>query len=523
VPTLDRFRTFDPAQRFDAIVIGSGLGGLTTAAMLSKHGKKVLVIDQHTVAGGNATIFKRKGYVFEVGVHYIGACGPDGLLKRVLRDAGVDVEFLPMDAAGFDTLVFPDGFRFAYPKGIEAFEARLLETFPQEARGIRRWTRFLRQSWKLIQADNRPLHILAAIPFSLHAVWHLNSTLDRVLDGCTQDPRLRAVLIGAHLDHGVAPSQVAAMVHAGLVMHYVSEGGFYPRGGGQAMSDALVARIESAGGKVLLLATAEKIEIENGRATGVTFFNKHVGRHTVRAPVVVSNADLKQTFSRLLPKGSMPASLVEKVNGYQMAGALVALYLGVKKEALGEAAEHNTNYWVFPSNDVEREYQDASGGRFSESSTIGITITTNKDPAQTIAPPGIVNLQLMALAPSDRALWGATAEGQYRKEPQYQAAKKAFRDRLVRQASAVFPNLESGIVYEELATPLTHARYTLSSGGTGYGIALIPSQFNGARPGVVTPVSGLLLAGASTRNGHGVWGAVLSGRDAAKAALKLLR
>jgi phytoene dehydrogenase-like protein len=218
----------------------------------------------------------------------------------------------------------------------------------------------------------------------------------------------------------------------------------------------------------------------------------------------------------------MPAKLLAKVKGYQMAGALGVLYLGVKQEALGEAARRNTNYWVFPSNDIEREYTEAASGRFSDAMTLGITITSNKDPQQVIAPPGIVNLQIFALAPSDRAVWGASADGSYRREEKYQAEKKAFRDRLVKQASTVFPNLESGIVYEELATPLTHSRYTLSTDGTGYGIALIPGQFDTQRPGVVTPLKGLFLAGASTRTGHGVWGAVLSGRDAARAALKYM-
>ena len=523
-PTVDRFRHFDPARKFDAVVIGAGLGGLTAAALLAKQGKKALVIDRHSVAGGNATVFKRKGYVFEVGVHYIGECGHDGMLGGLLREAGVNVEFLPMDPAGFDTLCFPDGFRFAYPRGTDAFEARLLETFPKEAKGIRRWCRFMRQVFKLVKCDNQPLKLLFAIPTCLLGVRYLNSTIEQVLDSCTKDPRLRAVLIGPHLDHGVAPSKVAAMLHAGLLMHYLDDGGYYPRGGGQAMSDALVERIEAAGGQVLLLATADKILVEGGRATGVEFHNKHVGRQVVRAPVVISNADLKQTFARLLPSAAVPPELSQRVAGFEMAAPLAVLYLGVKREALGPAGLVNTNYWVLPSDDTEVDYRAIGERRFLEDLTVGITITSNKDPAQKIAPEGVVNLQLMGLTSSDRALWGGAEEGDgYRKTPEYLAAKKAMRDRLVKQALRVFPDLEAGIVYEELATPLSHSRYTLSSGGTGYGIAATLSQFDKKRPAVTTHLPGLLLAGASTRTGHGVYGSVLSGRDAARAALKQLR
>lgn len=521
---IDRFRSFDPTVQYDAVVIGAGLGGLTTAAILSKRGRKVLVLDQHYVAGGNATDFKRKGgYVFDVGVHYIGDCGPDGSIPRVLEEAGVEQKFLPMDPDGFDTLVFADGTRFRYPKGIAALEARLLETFPGEAKGVRRWTKFLRQVWRLMRADNQPLPMLAALPRSLYAVKHLDSTLEQVLDECTSDPRLRAVMCGPHMDHAVAPSEVSALLHAGLLMHYVAEGAFYPEGGGQAMSDKLVAAVEAGGGKVLLLSKVERILVEAGRAAGVVFSNKHLGRVTVRAPIVVSNADLKRTFQRLLPDQAVPGKVKERVEKYVMAPGIAVLYLGVKREALGPEAEVNTNYWIFPNDDVEQDYRALREGRFIEQPSIYVTIATNKDPAQKVAPEGVVNLQIMALAPSDPKAWGVDGvEGSYGEHPAYLDKKAELQARLLRRAREVFPGIEAGIVYTEVATPLTHGRYTGSSNGTPYGIAGTPEQFNTRRPGAQTHLPGLLLAGASTRTAHGVVGAMLSGREAAGAAVKQL-
>jgi all-trans-retinol 13,14-reductase len=518
---MDRYRHFDPSQRFDVLVIGAGLGGLTAAGILSEQGAKVLVVDQHTVAGGNATVFHRTGYTFEIGVHYVGDGGPNGVIRRVLRMAGADHEFLPMDPEGFDTVCLPDGTRFSYPRGVDAFEARLLEAFPREAQGVRQWCRFLRETWNLMQANFRPLKVLAALPFSRFAARHLNSTLDEVLDACTHDARLRTVLIGPHLDHGVAPGKVSALLHAGLVMTYLVDGGWYPKGGGQALSDTLVARVERAGGQVLLLATAERIVVEQGRAAGVVFHNKHVGRHEVRADAVISNADLKQTWARLLPPEVVPPEQRQKVERYEMAGALAVLYLGVKREALGAHGARNTNWWVFPSTDVAGDYRAAAEGRFSDAPSALIAITSNKDPSQRIAPDGIANLQVMALAPGTRAAWGAP-EGDYRRAPAYLEAKQRFRDTMVRQAARVFPELPSGIVFEEVATPVTHARYTLSSNGTAFGIASTPAQFGRARPGARTSLPGLFLAGASLRSTHGVYGAVLSGRSAARAVARAL-
>ena len=108
------------------------------------------------------------------------------------------------------------------------------------------------------------------------------------------------------------------------------------------------------------------------------------------------------------------------------------------------------------------------------------------------------------------------------KSPRYLAQKDRLRDQLLARAAAVFPGIRDAVVYEEMATPLTHARYTMSTNGTPYGIAATTAQFDARRPGAVTHLKGLLLAGASTRNAHGVLGAILSGKEAAAAALKLL-
>jgi all-trans-retinol 13,14-reductase len=524
MPT-DCFRTFDTATRYEVAVIGAGLGGLTAAAILSRLGRRVLVIERHHAAGGSATVFRRPGYVFDVGVHYVGDCGPGGSMSLLLRDAGVEQRFLPMDEDGYDTLCFPDGMRFAYPRGFGRFEARLLEAFPTEARGIRRWCAYLRQVWRMMNAGDRPLAQLLALPRSRLAVRHIDSTLADVLDTCTASPRLRAVLCGPHLAHAVAPSRVAAVAHAGVVNHYLSAGAFYPEGGGQVMSDRLVDVIEANGGRVLLQARAERILVEDGAAAGVVFLLAHRGECTVRAPVVVSSADLKLTYQRLLPPDAVPAALRATVDGYEMAAGIAALYLGVRREALGPAGARNTNYWVFPSDDVEQDYAALRAGRFAAQPTVYLTLASAKDPAQKIAPDGVVNLQALALAPSAPETWGAsTPGGGYdRAAPAYLAKKQDLADRLLKGAEVVFPGIRAGIVFQEMATPLTHRRFTSATGGSPYGLAATPAQFDGSRPGTTTHLSGLLLAGVNTRSAHGVAGALKSGQRAAREADRCLR
>ena len=123
-------------QDFDAIIIGSGMGGLTAAAFMAKGGMRPLVLEQHFAPGGNAQTFRRKRmFDFDVGLHYIGDCGPGGLFPSMLEqlDIADRVEFVPMDQDGFDTYVGPD-MTFRAPAGWERYRQRLHEAFPQETR-----------------------------------------------------------------------------------------------------------------------------------------------------------------------------------------------------------------------------------------------------------------------------------------------------------------------------------------------------------------------------------------------------
>jgi phytoene dehydrogenase-like protein len=153
-----------------------------------------------------------------------------------------------------------------------------------------------------------------------------------------------------------------------------------------------------------------------------------------------------------------------------------------------------------------------------------VAIASLKDPTNTrLAPPGMTNLQLMAVVPSAPAAWGVTAaearDGTYRTKPAYRAQKEAFARTLVDAAEAVLPGLRAAIAYQEVATPFTQSRYTLSSGGTSYGIACTPEQFLGRRPGARTEIKGLYLCGASTRTVHGIPGVAMGGLVAASEVL----
>lgn len=512
---VDRFRRLERDQ-FDVIVIGAGISGLTAAALLARRGRSVLVVDRHYVAGGNATVFKRPGYEFDIGIHYLGQCGNGGTIPHILEAAGAArVDFRPLDPEGFDTLAFPD-FELRVPRGAERYRERLLELFPDERRAIDDNLKVIGHVAAMISRPiTGPLDGLRALPHFAWMATHAGTTLGRFLARRTNDPRLVAALAGEGGDYALPPSRVALPMHAGLMAHYLMDGAYYPAGGGQIMSDRLAESIERSGGKILLSTRARRILVERGRARGVTIENKHLGKLDVRADTVIASSDIKRVIGELLPPEVVKEKTRERARRWEMAPALGALYLGVRREALGDRTA-NTNYWIYSGYDLEAEYGVTRSGRFSEQPFAFVSLASLKDPDNPrIAPPGIVNLQVMGLAPSEPEAWGVDGgeleSGEYRESARYQEIKARYEETLLRSAERVFPDLSRHIVFRELATPLTHSRYTLSSGGTSYGLAATPEQILWRRPGPKSEIAGLYLCGASTLAGHGIMGSMTGG------------
>lgn len=518
-------------DRVDVAIIGAGLGGLEAGARLARAGKRVAIFDGHYVAGGSCTMFQRRGpgglYNFDIGLHYVGECGPEGSMERLLRESGVELVWEPLDPDGFDTLVFPD-FRFRIPAGRERYRDRLLDAFPSERSGIDRYVRFLDEVELAVRAMERS----GGKP-TLGMLWEMatrgrlvaryrNATIAEVLDDCTRDPKLRAVMLGQHGDYGLAPSRVSALLHAGLANHYFG-GAWYPRGGGQAIADGLCEVIERAGGTVHLRHSVRRIVVRGGRAVGVEIEKRGVVS-CVESAVVLSNADLKRTLLELLPDEAVPASRRAEVENYEMAAGLFMTCLGVRGD-LREFGLTAGNVWESDGYDVEAMYAAAGAGA---PQTHGCYITSGslKDPTcHHHAPEGYQTVEVMTLMPSTPALWGADVnaapwEWNYRHNETYEAAKAEVERQLIARADRLFPGLAARVVVQESATPMTHGRYTRASNGTAYGLAATPAQFMQRRPGYRTHLPGLYLCGANTRAGHGVIGALLSGRNAAGAILR---
>ena len=520
----------------DVAIVGAGIGGLVAGASLARSGLKVACFDQHYVAGGCTTQFARGGpkkrFNFDIGLHYIGDCGSnEGVIPSILEGLGVDIDFVDMDPDGFDTLVFPD-FRFRIPASIDLYRERLVDLFPEEKKGIDYYIKFVRQVHTIGRAmdrsqGRRSLGVLGQVLLRGRALMkHQHDTMGQLLEHVSKNPQLRGVILGQNGDYGLPPSEVSALLHVGLSVHYL-RGAYYPKGGGQIISDKVAEAMEAAGGSVHLRRAVSEIVVEAGRVVGVKT-QPHKGEPKfVKAGTVISNADLQRTMLELVTRDQMPAEARKRAEQFKMAAAIYMTCMGVKGD-LRDLGMTNTNYWQFDSYDMEDYYRRIRSGGAPEPRCAYITSGSLKDPdCPHHAPDGHQTLEIMTILSGRPEDWGLSGvdldRWGYKKNEVYAAHKERIEESLVNRAEGLFPGLKDRIVFKESATPMTHARYTWATQGTGYGIAATPDQMFKGRPGYRGPLPGLYFCGASTRAGHGIIGAMQSGHIAAKKVLSDVR
>jgi len=179
-----------------------------------------------------------------------------------------------------------------------------------------------------------------------------------------------------------------------------------------------------------------------------------------------------------------------------------------------------TNYWLHSRYDAEAYYDPIAAGEFDTDPPVYISSASAKDPGhEGHAPPGCSTVELMTWATPDLEAWGIDEDSdlKYSKQPAYREAKERLMNQLIDRAEEQLGEIRSHILWQEAASPMTQTRYTLSSGGSSYGIELATDQFGPLRLEYKTPIEGLILGGVSSRRGHGILGAMAGGVESASA------
>ncbi len=495
-------------EQWDVVVVGSGPGGLTAAACLAGAGRRVLVVERHDLAGGNAQVFRRHHqgdeYEFDVGIHYIGDCGPGGLFPSIFGALGVGdrIDFRPLDPDGFDTLEFPD-LELRVPADWDEYQRRLVDAFPDDRAALGRCVQTLRDV-----ADEGRNRLIPGVETPTFDHWAFRP-LSELFAECELSPRASAVLDHWSGLYGGGPSQTAVAMHASIIDHYM-RGAYYPEGGGQVLPARLIQVIEAHGGEVRTLTPVREIVVRDRRAEGVVLDDGTV----VEAPLVISNADYARTVTGLVDRSQWDPATLDWVENATMTVGLVCVYVVVDIELDGP----NTNYFVYSNYDTDDLYDRlyAGSGMADDELFAYIAMASRKDPGNDhLCPSGHTNFQVMTLAPAGYEYWGVDAGpadgGSYRRSDAYRARKQAVTDHLLHAAEQVLGPFRDHIVHVETATPLSQERYTHSTGGTSYGYVHSPDQSGHNRPAHRTEIDGLWVVGANTTEGHGIAGTMVGG------------
>ncbi|WP_035855821.1 2Fe-2S iron-sulfur cluster-binding protein [Cryptosporangium arvum] len=473
-------------ERYDAVVIGSGLGGLAAARALAQFGSaRVLVLEQHYTLGGMTHEFSRDGrFEFPTGMHYLGA-GSEPFLA-FLTDGRAQFAPLPDE---FEVLHFED-FEFSVPASGERFRARLKERFPREAGNVDRFFTSVARARTGLAARNVFSSFPAAVrrlgfPLVERLYPATYRTLQDELARHFRDPGIRAVLAARWELYGTPPDRGAFGYHASVPMTYYLNGGTHPVGGPKQISGLIIESLERRGVLLRARQRVTRILTERGRAAGVEVEDRTTGdRYEVRTPTVVSAIGVRNTYALL--GAEVPALPAEKSTLMLFAG------LNTSPAAFGLRGE---NHW------------------FIGDDSLYVSFASLNDPAARFH-----TVEILQLIDADQVdAWrGTTADTR-------PAAYRTFKDdtvrRLIGRLDARWPGFADTVVSTELATPLSFETYQRSPRGAFYGLSATPERLRSKVAGCRTPVKGVVVAGQDAWNA-GVVAAAAGGFMAANAVLK---
>jgi all-trans-retinol 13,14-reductase len=504
-----RYRPRRLAADYDAIVIGSGMGGLTTAALLSELGWKVCVLEQHYTAGGYTHSYDRAGYEWDVGVHYIGDVGTKTRTRRMfdfLSDG--KLEWAPMDDE-YDRFYIGDRV-FCARAGKQAFRDNLVAQFPHEEQAIDQYMHLLSGvggalSILGMERVAKPWQRLVSTPYrKWKTPAHIYRNTYEVLSELTDDQDLIATICGQWGDMGLPPKQSAFLVHAMIARHYLY-GGYYPVGGSWRIADSIIPKIQKGGGEVFTYARVKRILIGDGAVTGVEMEDGH----RIECPCVVSSAGIDNTFNHLLPENVVEetgyARSLEKVR--PSIGHL-GVYIGLQGTA-EELGLPRTNFWIYPGNDYDAAVQEFLSDRNAPFPVVYISFPSAKDPDYLNRHPGTATIEIVAPAPYQwfekwkNETWGKRGED-------YENFKAELGARLMRHLYDKLPQLEGRVDYYEISTPVSTEWFSAYRHGELYGLDHTPERLQQDWLGPRTRIPGLWLTGQDTLT-CGVTGAMMAG------------
>lgn len=480
-----------PRERYDAVVIGAGIGGLVAANLLARGGLSVLVVEQHYMVGGYCSIFRRDGFTFDASTHFYPMVGNrETEPGRLLADLGVAVRWLQMNPV--DVFHFPDNTRFEVPIDFETYLARLHAGFPHAVSGLSEFFAAAREA--------NTAGLLGYFRGQRSArlerweSWTVRDALDRFIP----DRKLQLLLTADCPHWGSSPQRTSFVFDSMLRLAYFL-GNYYPEGSSQAFTDDLARCLEERDGEILTSTAALRIVTSARRAEAVEIETSRgalAGRRTIRCDHVVANGDLVHTLGDLLRESPAAAAVLRSTVRMRPSFPCFLTHLGLAGVPRSEIEAVQGYYW--------NEWNPDEVGRGALACKV--FSPTLFDPG--LAPPGGQIVILQKVVEIDPA------------STEDPARRKAEVERgVLREFERILPGVSRAIVSRSTASDRTAERFTRNRGGAMLGWEMSPDQLGANRPDVASPFDNLHFVGHWTRPGGGVAPVIVSAMRASEAIL----
>lgn len=489
-------------QSADAIVVGSGLGGLTTALELALKGFRVLILEQHSMPGGYAHSFSRKNYLFDVSLHHFGGLRPQHAVYKIFERLGV-LDKLNFSAKKTLFSVQLPEFNLTVPNTENGFQETIIKIFPHEEENIHKLFELLKQlRQEIVDPWTIPNFVQETIPaISLY----LNSSFGDIVSEFIKDPILKSVLAQFWTLIGLPPDRVTASFASCVFNSYFFEGSFDIKGGGTALVSAMIERLKELNSLCFTDAKVASIILDNNKkAVGVTLGD---GKE-IFAPIIISNASPHHLIDDLLPPDTIKPIFRHRLQSMTPSTSFFVTYLGLDCHPSTLGIPESTFFFNHHT-DVEKAYQKALDGDIANTDW---TMTSYENSTIVSHPSNGGIVIIVETVPGKK--WTEMGDEEYKVE------KQNAKDVLLRKYDKRFPGLKKHAVVHEFATPRTMKRYTGNHEGAIYGLAQLPSQSNSKRLRNIMPVPNLYLTGSWTWAGGGYEGAIMTGLQTAVSVFK---